>query len=81
MAVMPPVALSAHVGGIVYVLEHLELAPGEWSAKIRWTEWDGKDWVTKTDTVPRDELTRIEGQNYLGVPEWPYSQVRRRNGI
>lgn len=77
MAVIPPVALSASLGGVVYLLEFQEPKPGETVALIAWTHWDGKAWADQRATVPEDDLTRIEGQNYLGVMRLDYRDTHR----
>jgi hypothetical protein len=66
------------VGGIVYLLEWLELQPGSWSAQIAWMEWDGKDWRSQRTTVPAADIVRIEDQNYKAVPHFTYDDMQRR---
>lgn len=72
--------VSEHADGIAYLLEWQELQPGEWSAEISYLAWDpkGAAWVEQRAMVTEDDLTRIEGQNYLSVPRWKYSEVHRR---
>lgn len=61
----------------MYVLEWQEPEPGHTAALIAWVEWDGKAWTDRRDTVPEDDLTQIDGQNYLGVPRLDYRDTHR----
>jgi hypothetical protein len=45
---------------------------------VSWVEWDGKAWVARRGTVDEDDLTRLQGQNYLAVPECTFAAAHRR---
>jgi hypothetical protein len=86
MAILPPVVLSKQVGGPVYLLEWQQLEPDVWGASIAWVEWDGQQWRPRRVRVMAEDLTRIEGQNYKGVPRVKLAEMlrdqerRRRQG-
>ena len=65
---IPPVVLCRTAGGVAYLLGWQQLPDGTWGAEVAWMEWDGLGWRGRRERVTADDIDRIEGQDYSGVP-------------
>lgn len=76
--IVPPIVHLQRINGPAYLLEWQEVQPSRWGALVAWMEWDGHGWVGRRVTVPTDEVTQVEGQNYAGVPRFRVNDLRMR---
>jgi hypothetical protein len=71
-AVVPPLVRShlADAEGLAYLIARIRIPDGTWGAQIAWVSVaSGRgDWVLRSQTVMASVVTRIEGQDYSGVP-------------